>query len=382
VSIFFSRRRRMAPRSKRFEAHAVHEKQVVRVPVSPTNRKLFLGRSHVRGQPKTVPRVAVVLAEGAGCLRLVVNSKAPVVVRRQDGEHVLTQGDECKIRDGDSVVLVQGLPYEYRLVYRDREAAKKQRRGLKPVPEAVITRQPTPGLIAFPSLSTGAFKFDLEKAVPVALDAIAEFLQRHPEPGLRLVLVDAIKSSPALRAFQEQWQARGGDPRFSTVHGNLLRLGSRHDLCPHAVVDPAHAGFDVVAGVNQFLHIAAANLLQDTREVHGSDPQVGQAYPVRVRPGCPLYHEGVRVVIHTVGPNMNPCWPDCLRNDYDKGCRLLHQCYTSVLEAHYAITFQGQPVLPVAADPPPAAATRQDGEGLSSGQRKRKLKKKRRKCDP
>jgi len=44
------------------------------------------------------------------------------------------------------------------LVYRDREAAKKQRRGLKPVPEAVITRQPTPGLIAIPSLSTGAFK--------------------------------------------------------------------------------------------------------------------------------------------------------------------------------------------------------------------------------
>ena len=42
--------------------------------------------------------------------------------------------------------------------------------------------------------------------------------------------------------------------------------------------------------------------------------------------------EGVQYVIHVVGPNMNPERPDCLKGDYETGCKLLEESYTSFLE--------------------------------------------------
>ncbi len=42
--------------------------------------------------------------------------------------------------------------------------------------------------------------------------------------------------------------------------------------------------------------------------------------------------EGVQYVIHVVGPNMNPERPDCLKGDYETGCKLLEESDTSFLE--------------------------------------------------
>ncbi len=49
--------------------------------------------------------------------------------------------------------------------------------------------------------------------------------------------------------------------------------------------------------------------------------------------------EGVQYVIHVVGPNMNPSRPDFLDGDYEVGCKLLEECYTSFLD-FFAATLQ------------------------------------------
>lgn len=44
--------------------------------------------------------------------------------------------------------------------------------------------------VAFPAISTGVYGYPVEKAAPVALGAILEFLQRQPELVVRVVLYD------------------------------------------------------------------------------------------------------------------------------------------------------------------------------------------------
>ncbi|XP_021891037.1 transcription factor bHLH140 [Carica papaya] len=42
-------------------------------------------------------------------------------------------------------------------------------------------------------------------------------------------------------------------------------------------------------------------------------------------------------VIHVLGPNMNPHRPNCLNNDYIKGCKILREAYTSLFEGFVSI---------------------------------------------
>lgn len=52
----------------------------------------------------------------------------------------------------------------------------------------------------------------------------------------------------------------------------------------------------------------------------------------------PLFcREGVTHVIHVLGPNMNPQRPNYLDNDYSKGCKILHETYTSLFEGFASI---------------------------------------------
>ncbi|MDV6374057.1 macro domain-containing protein [Deinococcus arenicola] len=46
------------------------------------------------------------------------------------------------------------------------------------------------GCVAFPAISTGVYGYPLDKAAPVALTAIHEFLQDQPELEVRVVLYD------------------------------------------------------------------------------------------------------------------------------------------------------------------------------------------------
>jgi O-acetyl-ADP-ribose deacetylase (regulator of RNase III) len=55
--------------------------------------------------------------------------------------------------------------------------------------------------IAFPSLSTGIFGFPVERAAPIALAAVAQFWEHHPDTSLgevRFTIIDA----PTLETFR------------------------------------------------------------------------------------------------------------------------------------------------------------------------------------
>jgi O-acetyl-ADP-ribose deacetylase (regulator of RNase III) len=46
--------------------------------------------------------------------------------------------------------------------------------------------------VAFPSISTGVYRFPLEKAAPIAVGTIAVYLNAHPEiEQVRIVCFDA-----------------------------------------------------------------------------------------------------------------------------------------------------------------------------------------------
>lgn len=64
----------------------------------------------------------------------------------------------------------------------------------------------------------------------------------------------------------------------------------------------------------------------------------GKALVVPLPSTSPLYSsEGITHVIHVLGPNMNPMRPNCLGNDYTKGCRVLREAYSSLFEGFGSI---------------------------------------------
>lgn len=56
--------------------------------------------------------------------------------------------------------------------------------------------------LCFPSISTNAFKFDLEVASTVACKVIGEFLKENPDERIRVYLLDMTESY-TLRKFRE-----------------------------------------------------------------------------------------------------------------------------------------------------------------------------------
>ena len=58
--------------------------------------------------------------------------------------------------------------------------------------------------VDFPSISTGVYHFPLEKAAPIAIGTIAEFLTGHPEiDRVRMVCFDARTESAYIRALED-----------------------------------------------------------------------------------------------------------------------------------------------------------------------------------
>lgn len=58
--------------------------------------------------------------------------------------------------------------------------------------------------IAFPSISTGIYRYPVEKAAPVALKAVTDFLEKHDHfDEVRIVLFDSHTYEAFLRAAEE-----------------------------------------------------------------------------------------------------------------------------------------------------------------------------------
>ena len=60
--------------------------------------------------------------------------------------------------------------------------------------------------IAFCSLSTGVYGYPLDKAAPVALNTVKEYLDAHPDTSLERV-VFAMYQAPEFQAFTQAWDA-------------------------------------------------------------------------------------------------------------------------------------------------------------------------------
>jgi len=57
--------------------------------------------------------------------------------------------------------------------------------------------------VAFPSISTGVYRFPLSEAAPIALETIAAFLKEHPElETVRMVCFDEQTKAAYQRAFE------------------------------------------------------------------------------------------------------------------------------------------------------------------------------------
>lgn len=90
--------------------------------------------------------------------------------------------------------------------------------------------------------------------------------------------------------------------------------------------------------MNAAIFSAAGPSLEVATKEKAKSLYPGNAVVVSLSSNSPLYtREGVTHVIHVLGPNMNPQRPNCLDNDYVKGCEILRQAYASLFEGFMSI---------------------------------------------
>jgi len=227
-----------------------------------------------------------------------------------------------------------------------------------PVSLAPVVTKPSAGstnpiVLAFPSISTNIFMFDVEKAAAVACGVIQKFLRAHSIPKfstLCLMLVDvpphgksSLEDSEALAAFQKRWKTinEEGETRFILKVADITDLSSRGPCLAIAnATNQTFAGGPATGGVNRAIHLAAGKELQsDSRYMYPEGAAPGGVYPVALRASSGLYAQGVRHVMHVLGPNMNPMRPNCLHGDYTTGCKQLTACYEALFTEFVKLYF-------------------------------------------
>ncbi|KAM0830256.1 hypothetical protein ACQ4PT_066325 [Festuca glaucescens] len=187
--------------------------------------------------------------------------------------------------------------------------------------------------LAFPSISTADFQFDLERASEIIVDTASEFVQKHDNG--RLVLVDLSQKSRILSLVKDRAAKKNIDSsRFFTFVGDITRLKSKGGLQCNVIANAANWRLKAGGGgVNAAIFNAAGEDLQRATKECADTLRPGSSVAVALPSTSHLHQqEGVTHVIHVLGPNMNPMRPDCLKNDYTKGCKILNDAYTSLFE--------------------------------------------------
>lgn len=91
-------------------------------------------------------------------------------------------------------------------------------------------------------------------------------------------------------------------------------------------------------GVNAAIFKAAGSALEIATKERAVSLSPGKSVIVPLPSSSPLFaREGVTHVIHVLGPNMNPMRPDCLKDDYVQGCKILREAYSSLFEGFVSI---------------------------------------------
>lgn len=192
--------------------------------------------------------------------------------------------------------------------------------------------------LAFPSISTADFQFNLEKASDIIVETVEEFV---PKLGnARLVLVDLTYESKILSLVRAKAAKKSIDSsKFFTFAGNIIELSTKGGLNCNVIANAANWRLKPGGGgVNAAIFKAAGADLEKATNERVKSLLPGSAVVVPLPSTSPLYNrEGITHVIHVLGPNMNPQRPNCLNNDYNKGCMVLRQAYTSLFEGFLSL---------------------------------------------
>ncbi|XP_008243317.1 PREDICTED: transcription factor bHLH140 [Prunus mume] len=192
--------------------------------------------------------------------------------------------------------------------------------------------------LAFPSISTADFQFDLEKASDIIVEKVAKFVNKLG--NARLVLVDLSHKSKILSLVRTKASDKNIDSnKFFTFVGDITRLHSEGGLHCNVIANAANWRLKPGGGgVNAAIFSAGGRALEVATKEQAKSLLPGNAVVVPLPSTSPLFcREGVTHVIHVVGPNMNPQRPNCLNNDYIKGCKVLQEAYTSLFEGFSSI---------------------------------------------
>jgi aprataxin len=93
--------------------------------------------------------------------------------------------------------------------------------------------------LAFPSISTADFQFDLDRASDIIVDTAADFLKKFD--NIRLVLVDLSKNSRILSLVKNKVSKKSMDSsRFFTFVGDITQLRSKGGLQCNVIANAAN----------------------------------------------------------------------------------------------------------------------------------------------
>ncbi|KAK9168087.1 hypothetical protein Syun_000227 [Stephania yunnanensis] len=192
--------------------------------------------------------------------------------------------------------------------------------------------------LAFPSISTADFQFDIEKASDIIVEKVEEFLSKVT--NARLVLVDLSHRSMILSMVKARAALKHIDSdRFFTFVGDITQLYTGGGLHCTAIANAANWRLKPGGGgVNAAIFNAAGPSLETATKERAGSLSPGSALVVPLPSSSPLHkNQGVTHVIHVLGPNMNPQRPNFLNNDYKKGCEVLHETYSSLFNGFLSV---------------------------------------------
>ncbi|KAI8557049.1 hypothetical protein RHMOL_Rhmol05G0304000 [Rhododendron molle] len=176
--------------------------------------------------------------------------------------------------------------------------------------------------LAFPSISTADFQFDLEKASDIIVEKVLEFVTKLG--NAKFVLVDLSSGAKKLSLVR----AKAGEKNWKipNICGRYYSALLRRRLKPGG------------GGVNAAIFSAAGPSLETATMERAGSLAPGKAVVVPLPSTSPLFcREGVTHVIHVLGPNMNRKRPNFLNKDYKNGCEVLREAYSALFEGFASI---------------------------------------------
>ncbi|KAK3032830.1 hypothetical protein RJ639_037007 [Escallonia herrerae] len=192
--------------------------------------------------------------------------------------------------------------------------------------------------LAFPSISTADFQFNLEKASDIIVEKVAEYVEKLG--NARLVLVDLSNGSKILSLVRSKAAQKNiNSSKFFTFVGDITCLYSQGDLRCNVIANAANWRLKPGGGgVNAAIFRAAGPTLEIATKERAESLAPGKAVVVPLPSSSRLFRsEGVTHVIHVLGPNMNPQRPNFLNKDYTNGCIVLREAYSSLFEGFASI---------------------------------------------